>query len=1115
METHRKKPTQRLKEIIGLTILLLSLAACRETESFSESQAQESQVRIVSEDQPEVVPIPGKGIVYGEHLRFDSYSVEDGLSQSTVFCILQDSLGYIWFGTEDGLNKFDGYSFTVYKHNPEDPNSLSSNWISTMLEDGSGGLWFGTRDGGLNRYTRDSNQFTNFRYDPEDPAGLSDNQITALYEDQDGKIWIGTDSGGLDLLDPTTGRFTHFQHEPDNPRSIGDDSILSIHQSEDGVLWVGTSEGGLSRFDRGAGTFTTYKNHLDDDQSISSNSIRAIFEDSSGSLWIGTSAGLDLLDRTEETFNHFQNNPGDPTSLADDTVQAIFEDSSGSLWIGTYGGGLDFFDQKTESFRHYQNIPGDPDSVSSNIILSIFQDREGVLWFGTIGGGVNRLNLARVNFTHYKNEPGNANSLSNNMVRGFYQDEDGTIWVGTMFGGLNRFDPKTQNWQHYRNDPNDPLSLSDDFVSAIYRDQFGILWIGTIHGLDRFEPETESFTHFNVDPEGESFSSGIEVASIHESRDGKFWVGTTDGLYEFDRQGQRWSQKYDFKLGDNQELYVFIITEDQEGLLWIGSLGEGVYRFNPVTGEFSNFQNIPGNDQSLSQNFVTAMLIDQAGLVWVGTNGAGLDMFNPSTNTFTHYNENGGLPNDAVYCLLGDRSGNIWISTNRGLSRFDPAEEEFANYDRTDGLQSNEFNAKACLNSISGEMLFGGINGFNVFKPGSVQSNPVIPPIVITSISKNNEQINLDWEEDGFSEIALNWPVDSFEFEYAALSFAQPEKNQYAYYLDGFEGTWKAVGNRRFGQYTNLSGGTYTFQVKGSNNDGVWNDVGVAVQITVVPPFWQTWWFYGIVMIAILGLFYGGYRLRVANLETRGRELKLQVEQRTAELMKTQASLKQSEMEFAITEERNRLARDLHDSVTQSIYSLTLLAEAGQRMIKGGDFTQAEENQNRLGEIAQQALQEMRLLVYELRPQVLQTEGLLGALEHRLEAVERRAGITARMQVDLNGELDHPLEEELFHISIESLNNTLKHAKASEVFLSLKMGRDSLILTVKDNGRGFNPELASSQGGMGLLSITERVEKIGGSLNFQSKPGTGTTVSVRVPLNPDLKSSIEDIEEKT
>ena len=460
-----------------------------------------------------------------------------------------------------------------------------------------------------------------------------------------------------------------------------------------------------------------------------------------------------------------------------------------------------------------------------------------------------------------------------------------------------------------------------------------------------------------------------------------------------------------------------------------------------------------------------------------------------------------------VYCILEDKEGDLWVSTNKGLSRFDPQNEEFRTMMFQMGSRAMNSTAAPAM-SMTMERCFSAVlTGSMSSRQIKLRHNSTIPPVVLTSLVHSSRQVYLDNIVGARWKLHLKWPVNSFEFEYAALSYAQPEKNHYAFYLEGFEETWKEVGNRRFGQYTNLPGGSYTLRVKGSNNDGVWNEAGVAMQITIVPPFWQTRWFSGIMIVALSGLFYAGYRLRVRNLEERGRELELQVEQRTAELMQIQASFKQSEMEHAITEERNRLARDLHDSVTQSIYSLTLLAEAGQRMIRGGAFTQAEDNQNRLGEIAQQALQEMRLLVYELRPQVLQSEGLIGALEHRLEAVERRAGINARMHVDLEVDLEKNLEEELFHISMEALNNALKHAKASEIVLSLKTEQDFLFLTIKDDGRGFGPDLASSQGGMGISSMTERVEKIGGSLSIQSEIGGGTKISVSVPLHAQQKTA--------
>ena len=1087
--------------IICLLCIVFSLLACRQEDTFPSEHVHELQMENVSSEEGDPNIILGKEITIGEYLHFDSYSVEDGLSQSTVFCILQDSKGYMWFGTEDGLNRFDGFTFSVFKSDPQEPNSISSNWIQSIIEDDSGVLWIGTRDGGLNKFDRNLEQFTHYRFTPENPYGISDDEITTLHLGQDGSIWIGTAKGGLNRFDPETEHFVHYQNNPRDDKSISSNSILSIYQTREGILWIGTNGEGLNRYDPINDAFIKYKRDPDDIYSLIDNTVWSIFEDSNGKLWLGTSDGLDQFDSKNEIFTHYRSDRNDGYDLSYDVVQTIYQDSTDSLWIGTYGGGLNYFDPDTQTFSHYQNHPGDANSLSSNIIMSIYQDREGVLWLGTIGGGVNKLDLGRENFTHFKNDPLNSNSLSNNMVRAFFQDDDGTIWVGTMFGGLNRYDRRTHEWQHYQNDISDPSSLSDNFVSEIYRDRSGVLWIGTIHGLDRFDPQTETFAHFDLNPDDPGKSSKIEVSEIFESQDDEFWIGTTDGLYSFDRKNEVWNKKIDFSLNTAKNPYIYTIIEDHSGQLWIGTLGDGLFILDPKTFNINHYQNETGNPVSLSQNFITAMILDEAGDVWIGTNGSGLDRFDQELGTFKNYREIDGLPNDAIYCLLEDNNKNLWVSTNSGLSKFDPKTELFINFDMTDGLQSNEFNAKACMKTRSGEMIFGGINGFNIFIPDAVENNPVVPPIVMISMLNDDEEIKLIKDGDALAEVTLKWPLNSIEFEYAALSYAQPDKNQYAYYLEGFEDSWKAVENRRFGQYTNLPGGSYTLRVKGSNNDGVWNDLGVAVPITVIPPFWQSGWFFVISILSVFGVIYGGYRLRVKNLEERSHELEKQMQQRTEELMRTQTELKQIEMEKAINEERNRLARDLHDSVTQSIYSLTLLAEAGQRMISSGNLSQAKGNQIRLGDIAQQTLQEMRLLVYELRPKVLQREGLAGALEHRLESVERRAGINAQLNMDPTIDIPQEVENELFHISMEALNNALKHAKAKEVKLTIHQDKNSLILIIEDNGRGFDAGTAKSQGGLGLLSMMERTEKIGGSITFQSQTNEGTKIHITVPVS--------------
>jgi signal transduction histidine kinase/ligand-binding sensor domain-containing protein len=1302
----------RLLILAWLVVIALLAAACRgSTPPTSLEASPQLTVTGPVPSAPSVgqAPLARQALLplsAGQRLRFERISLEQGLSQSTVFCMLQDSQGFMWFGTEDGLNRYDGYTFTVYKHDPEEPNSLGGSWIQAILEDDSGTLWIGTSDGGLDRYDRNLDQFTHYRNDPEDSSSLSDDEITAIYQDQDGVLWIGTGGGGLNRLVPSASsgqapsassprlrsgqagqalseaegldqeneRFVHYQHDSDDPNSLSSNAVSVIYQDLEGVLWIGTEDGGLNRFDSENERWWHYVNDPSDPHSLSHNTIAAISEDQSGALWVGTGGGgLDRLDQENERFRHYQHDPDDPESLSSDDVSAVYRDREGILWIGTRSGGLNRLDPERETFTHYQNIPGNPHSLSNNLVLSIFQDREGVLWFGTIGGGVNKLNVGWRNFALYQNDPNNPNSLGDNMVRAFYQDSDGALWIGTMFGGLDRFDRETRSWRHYRHAPDDPGSLSDDWVSAIYEDRSDALWIGTASGLDRFYPETETFTHYQADPDAPPGSPSNNVRTIYEGQAGEFWIGTKGGLYRFDREEKSWCHTYYYDPGDPHSLsdnWVFSFLEDREGRLWIGTLGGGLYRFDPEKETFAHYQNVPNDPHSLSNNLVVSIVQDRKGTLWFGT-GGGFDKlvpsatdlrsasgqalseaegFDPGTGTFTHYREKDGLPNDSVYCMVQDGQGYLWVSTNKGLSRFDPQSEAFKNYDVTDGLQSNEFNSNACLVSDSGEMFFGGIDGFNTFFPEHVQDNPTIPPVVLTALAHGGEEVTLGHTVEGVTEVTLAWPDNAFEFEFAALSYVHPEKNQYAYVLEGFDKGWNEIGTRRYGKYTNLPGGTYTLRIKGSNNDGIWNEAGAKVLVTIVPPFWATWWFRGVVLLALAGGALGGYRLQARRVEARSRELETQVDDRTKELaalnavaavvsrsldlrrvltnaldkalevmgveaggifllqedaqvltiaahkgLGTQfvaqvdnlkvgegfsgrvvqtgeplvvrdlstdprltrlvarergfhslaiaplvsrgavlgslfavthgvrefsereiellasigdqigvavenARLYEQAQQVAVVEERQRLARDLHDSVTQSLYSLTLLAAGWRRLARDGRLGSIEDPLAEIGEVAQQALKEMRLLVYELRPPVLEEEGLLGALHQRLGAVEKRAGVDVHLVVEQVVELPAAVKEALYRIALEALNNALKHAAATSVTVHFRADDERVELEVADNGRGFDPSTIGERRGMGLTSMRERAEKLDGSLTIHSTPGEGTWVKVEVLL---------------
>jgi signal transduction histidine kinase/ligand-binding sensor domain-containing protein len=1064
---------------------------------------------------PSLVPetsSPTTPLSVGQHLRFDRVPAEQGLSQTTVICILQDNQGFMWFGTEDGLNRYDGYSFKVYKHDPEDPNSLSNSWILSMIKDRSGVLWIGTANGGLNRFDLEANRITRYLNDPDDSHSLSNNRVLSLFEDGAGDLWVGTEFG-LNRFVSETESFTHYRHDPTAPASLSGDSVRAIFQDQDGNLWIGTDEG-LDRYDPDSEGFAHFPNDPNNAHSLSHNSVRAIHQDSAGALWIGTDDGLNKLEPGSERFVRYKKGADDSPGLISNEIWSIFEDRSGVLWVGTDGGGLDFYDRKSDTFVNHHHDPLDLSSLSNNFVKSIFQDREGVLWIGTIAGDLNKLDLDKRVFAHYKNDPNNPNSLSNNWVRSFLEDQSGAIWIGTGGGGLNRFDPENGRFTHYVHDPDNPNTLSHNYVSHMIQDSLGTLWIGTGSGLDQLDPTTGEFAHYQHDPSDPySLSENDYVWFILEDHKGVLWVATNGGgLNRFDRETETFT-RYLHDPNDPQSLIhndIWEIVQNQDGMLWIGT-GGGLDRFDPETGVFTHYQNDPDDPSSLSHDFVGPILEAHNGVTWFGTIGGGLNRLDRATGDFTHFREKDGLPSDIILEFLeadaphDSEGGHFWLITPNGISKFDPRTETFQNYDRTDGLPFLEFNGGALIRSSSGRLYAGGLEGFIAFHPDQVRHNPTIPPVVITGITQGGEEIPIEKASGDLPEITFEWPNNAFEFEYAALSYADPDENQYAYYLEGLEETWNEVGTRRYGRYTNLPGGTYTLRVKGSNNDGVWNEAGAAVQVTIVPPFWATWWFRGVVLLVLVGGTIGGYRLRVRSVEARSRELEAQVEQRTAQLrqeieqrVQVEEALRRSEMEKAVAAERNRLARELHDSVTQSLYSLTLLAEAGQRMINARDLQQIEGNQARLGEIAQQALQEMRLLVYELRPLALESEGLIGALEQRLETIERRVGIQARVLVEGEVELAAGLEEELYRIAQEALNNALKHARASQVVLSVRVAEGSVALVVADNGQGFDPADIHDKGGLGLISMQERADKIGGHLTVHSAPGEGTSVRVSV-----------------
>ena len=999
-------------------------------------------------------------------VRFERLTSGDGLSNEQVRAILQDHQGYMWFATSDGLNRYDGYNFMVFSHDVNDPTSLRHNNIETIFEDRLGVLWAGTRDGWLERYDRKTGQFTHY---------LLPSVARIMHEDLSGNFLIGLDEPGLVLFNRESGELTSIWVGP---------SVREIFEDNDGVIWAGNQAGQLAQFDGNLDLASEYP---------IGNWIEEIQQDHHGRLWIGTiGGGLVRLDRDSGEMTRFQHDPENVHSVASNSVHRISFDPAGDIWVAAYRVGLDRYHPDTEQFIHYQHNPGDPHSLAGQLILDLFRDRSNTLWIGTELSGINLMTSGVMGISHFRHLPNNPNSLGRNAVTSLFEDDQGILWVGTR-NGLDRFDRHSGQWKHYRHEANNPGSLINDYVGSVYQDRAGSLWVGTGGGLDMLEPESEQFVHYPA----------LGVYGIYQDNSGEIWITAADGLYLVDRDAETLRPVDEDVLTKEDNYWTMEIHEDQEGMLWMGTATEGLWQYDPQENNWRSYQHDPGDPQSLSHNFVESIFEDDSGDLWIGTHG-GLNHFRRESETFTHYRVSDGLPSDTVLGVLQDNAGYLWLSTLQGLSKFDPRTGTFRNYDADDGLQGNQFSRGAFFQNQSGEMFFGGNNGFNVFYPEEMTDNTVIPPIVISSFSNFNEVVQTNLAAG--DPIELEYDENFLSFDFAALNFINPAKNQYAYRMEGVDEDWVYSGSRRHADYPNMRPGNYVFRVKGSNNDGVWNEQGTSVSITIKPPFWATWWFRGIIVLVLVIGLAAAYWMRVRSLQARSRDLEKQVLERTSELSETNLRLKEEiaerekaelalaekAAETAVVEERNRLARELHDAVTQTLFSASLIAEVLPRLWQR-DPEEGDRRLQELRELSRGALAEMRTLLLELRPMSILETDMETLLTQLAESAAGRARIPIHVEIVDQGDIPPEVKMTLYRIAQESLNNLVKHAEAVQAWINFQNEGERIEMTIRDDGTGFEKsDLAADSLGLGIM--LERAEAIGANLEVISEPDQGTSV---------------------
>lgn len=1051
--------------------------------------------------------------------NFHHLTISDGLSQSTVRAIEQDQFGYLWFGTADGLNRYDGTTFAHYRNIPEDPGSIGCNHIHAIHRDRSNRLWIGTHTSGVSLYDEEYDRFRTFRQEDETPFSLSDNTVWDILEDGYGELWVAT-SNGLNRMDREEDLFLHYHSDPLNPLTLSGNTVFSLFEDSEGTLWVGT-DNGLNRYNREEEIFTRFEAFSEGEKWFNLENVRAITEDSEGRLWVGTERrGLILFDRDSENMKHYAHDPQDPYSLSGNAVFTIAEDSEGFVWIGTGNDGINIYNGETDRFYRYQQDADDPGSINNNAIHKLYVSREKIVWIGTFLGGVNLYEPQRQVFEHFANDSRNPASISNNAVQALYADQQGSVWIGTDGGGLNQFDPVTGRVERWNRGSGKTSPDVANVILDIAETDVG-LWLATYdEGIALLQPESGELRYFKHSPGGEGPATN-DIFALTETSDGLLWLSTNEGGVSIlepatGRFSHIGSGTESFPESGLVSLSVRAVFEDSDGNIWIGTYAGTVSRLDRETNTFNHYS--INENAVFSASAVQYFFEDSRGQLLMASRGGGLLMYNSELDQIDPlFTESDGLPSNFIHAIAQDSFENYWISSNRGLIRLGPDLDDYSVYGIRQGMNNIEFLPGSFTRDKDGFFYFGGVNGFNRFHPDSVRVDSTVSPPILTELLLFNEPVIPGVGQSPLQKpfrltdrVLLPHSASVITLGFGALNFSFNRTDDFEYMMDGFETQWNRVGSQNHATYTNLNPGSYQFRVRTVNAFGVVSEEEASVWLVIRPPFWRTWWFMLLSAVAFFVMATTAYRVRMQSIQSRNLLLERRIREKTKELEKSNHA--KSKLFSIIAHDLRNFAANIHglseliEIESEGHEELTLYsAKLSDTSRQFSDFLQ---------NILDWARSQTDRIQYAPR------EFLLG--EVITHVIEQSGPAASAKNITLKSNFPELLsvyaDSDLLAIVLHNLiSNAIKFSHAgSSVEVTAKMGEKDVLLAVRDNGVGMEretvdkllkqDEFLTTKGtsgekgsGLGFSVCKEFVQRNGGRMILESEPGSGTTIQFTLP----------------